>query len=66
MSVKVSNNIREVVWVPEGYTFKKVARIQDGMLYEFPVLEGYLVESDTDGCIEFIQNIRQALIDTGG
>lgn len=57
---------REVVWTPKGYGWPshQVAIIQDGKLYQFPQIAGYLVEADLDGCIEFIQAIKKAMAET--
>jgi len=57
---------RQVEWTPKGFSWssRKVAIIRDGKLNKMPLLEGYFVEADPDGCIEFIQAIKRAMAET--
>ena len=57
---------RQVEWTPKGYSWssKKTAIIRDGKLEVFPDVQGYFVEADPDGCIEFFQAIKQAIAET--
>jgi len=57
---------RRIDWTPKGYSFSsnRVAIIRDGKISEFPKIEGYFVEADPDGCIEFIQAIKKAMAET--
>ena len=57
---------RQVEWTPKGWGWSscKVAIIRDGKIDRFPQIDGYFVEADPDGCIEFIQAIKRAMAET--
>lgn len=65
VEVKVIDE-RQVDWVPKGHekSSHKIATIRDGKLYSFPQIDGYFVEADPDGCMEFIQAIKGAIAET--
>lgn len=57
---------RQVEWIPKGYAWSshKTAIIRDGKIDQFPKIDGYFVEADPDGCVEFIQAIKRAMAET--
>jgi len=57
---------RQVEWVPKGWgkASRIVAIIRDGKIDRFPQVDGYFVEADPDGCIEFIRAIKRAMAET--
>ena len=57
---------RRVEWTPRGYggNSRKVAVIRDGGIAKLSQIDGYLVEADPDGCIEFFQVIKEAMAET--
>jgi len=59
-------NERQVEWTPKGCgsSSRKLAIIRDGKIDELLQIDSYLINADIDGYIEFIQAVKQAMIDT--
>lgn len=64
---------RRVMWTPVYHSLSALAHvpphhvaiIRDGRVAEFPEIRGLDVGEDPDGCVKFIQAIKQAVADTG-
>lgn len=53
-------------WIPDGWDrdSRKSAIIRDGEITTMPVIEGYFLNKDIDGAIEFLQSIKRAMAET--
>jgi len=57
---------RRVTWTPKGWNSPstKTAVIRDGKLKGNIVMESYFLEADSDGAVEFLQEIKRAITET--
>ena len=65
MSIRTLEEVRErtVVWRPKGYIDPVAAEVRNGEAHIEGLCGEYLV-NDLDGCIEFINAIKEAIEDT--